>query len=313
MELDTRRLYLAAGYSSLFTYCTRALHLSEHAAYNRIETARVARRFPIVLNLIEEGAVTLTSIRLLGPHLTRENHTKVLEQARHCSKRDIELLVAGLHPQPDVPSVVRKLPTAVVPAIPPTSGTEAKTEAPLIAARVDTAVAVAPVWAQRPPRPAEMTPLAPERYKIQFTVGRETYDKLRRAQDLLRHSVPTGDPAVIVGRALTLLVEELERQKAAATDRPRAARRQNAGSRHIPADLKRAVWERDGGRCAFVGVEGRCAETGFLEYHHVVPFAVGGETSVGNVELRCRSHNAYEAERYFGSRKIPTLREERSP
>ena len=49
MELDARRLYLGEGYSSLFTYCTQALHLAEGAAYNRIETARAARRFPMVL------------------------------------------------------------------------------------------------------------------------------------------------------------------------------------------------------------------------------------------------------------------------
>jgi hypothetical protein len=46
MELDTRRLYLGEGCSSLFTYCTQVLHLSEHAAYNRIETARAARFSP---------------------------------------------------------------------------------------------------------------------------------------------------------------------------------------------------------------------------------------------------------------------------
>ena len=65
--------------------------------------------------------------------------------------------------------------------------------------------------------------------------------------------------------------------------------------RHVPAAVKRVVWARDAGRCAFVGVDGRCAETGFLEYHHVVPFAAGGPTSVTNLELRCRAHNEYEA------------------
>ena len=107
MELDARRLYLGEGFSSLFTYCTQALHLSEHAAYNRIETARAARRFPMILELVAEGAVTLTTVRLLAPHLTPENHRDVLAQARHKSKRDIEWLVANLRPQPDVPAAIR--------------------------------------------------------------------------------------------------------------------------------------------------------------------------------------------------------------
>jgi hypothetical protein len=65
--------------------------------------------------------------------------------------------------------------------------------------------------------------------------------------------------------------------------------------------VKRAVWQRDGGRCAFVGALGRCSETGFLEYHHVVPFAAGGEATTRNISLRCRAHNAHEAKMYFGS------------
>jgi hypothetical protein len=42
-----------------------------------------------------------------------------------------------------------------------------------------------------------------------------------------------------------------------------------------------------------------CGETGFLEYHHVVPFADGGPATSENIQLRCRAHNAYEAEQWF--------------
>jgi hypothetical protein len=93
--------YLGEGCSSLFTYCTQVLHLSEHAAYNRIETARAARRFPMILELVESAAVTLTTVRLLAPNLTEANHRDVLERARHKTKRDVELIVATLNPQPD--------------------------------------------------------------------------------------------------------------------------------------------------------------------------------------------------------------------
>jgi hypothetical protein len=292
MELDARRLYLEEGCSSLFTYCTHVLHLSEHAAYNRIETARASRRFPMILELLENGDVTLTAVRLLAPQLTPDNHRDVLKRARHKSKREIELLVATLHPKPDVPSVIRKLPDP--------RPSPAMQERMAIPRETPT------------PRPAEMTPLTPERYKIQVTVSRETYLKLRHAQDLLRHSVPDGDPAVILERALTLLVAQLERAKTGATERPRTAGRPNTASRHIPAAIKRKVWQRDAGRCAFKGPEGRCRETSFLEYHHVVPFAAGGQTTDRNIELRCRAHNLYEAERYFGPAQLPIMREERA-
>ena len=150
-------------------------------------------------------------------------------------------------------------------------------------------------------RPPVVRPLSPERYKVQFTVSKETHDKLRRAQDLMRHTIPNGDPSAIFDRALTLLLSELERTKLAAAKRPRNTAAASTVSRHIPAAVKRDVWARDGGQCAFVGNNGRCTETGFLEFHHITPYANGGETSVENLELRCRPHNAYEAEKYFGA------------
>jgi hypothetical protein len=144
--------------------------------------------------------------------------------------------------------------------------------------------------------------LAPERFKVQVTISREAHDKLRRAQDLLRHAIPDGDPAAIFERALTLLVEDLERKRMAAAKCPRAAgpATPTPGSRHVPAAVKREVWARDAWRCAFVGAAGRCTERGFLELHHVIPFADGGATDVANLQLRCRAHNAHEAEAWFG-------------
>lgn len=153
----------------------------------------------------------------------------------------------------------------------------------------------------RPSKPAVVAPLEPERYKLQVTLSADMYQTLRRAQNLLRHSVPNGDLAAIVDRALKLLVRELERTKCGETDRPRIARLLQTRSRHIPAAVRRLVWKRDGGQCAFIGTEGRCMERGFLEFHHVVPYADGGESVVENLELRCRAHNAYEFDRWSGT------------
>lgn len=74
-EVDARRLYISAGYSSLFSYCVQSLGLSEDAAYYRIEAARAARKFPVILQCLAEGRLTLTAVRLLAPHLTEDNHS----------------------------------------------------------------------------------------------------------------------------------------------------------------------------------------------------------------------------------------------
>jgi hypothetical protein len=290
MELDARRLYLGEGCSSLFTYCTQVLHLAEGAAYNRIEAARAAQRFPLIVDALADGSLTLTAVRLLAPHLTPENHRGVLTTAQYKRKADIERLVASLHPKPAVPVVIRKLPE------PRRAATDAALSAPV----VPVVPAVTQAAAAPAPRPT-LTPLAPERYKVQLTISRDTHDKLRRVQALARHTIPTGDPAEIFDRALTLLLEDLERRRCAATSSPRAAQAATEGSRHIPAVVRREVWRRDGGRCAFMGRNGRCGERGFLEFHHVQPYAAGGPATSANIQLRCRAHNAYEASLFFGN------------
>ena len=118
----------------------------------------------------------------------------------------------------------------------------------------------------------------------------------------MRHNLPNGDPAVILDRALTVLLAHLERAKLAATNQPRKGRELMLGSRYVPAAVRRAVWARDGGQCAFVTTSGRrCQERGFLEFHHSAPYAAGGEATVATIELRCRAHNLYEAELDFGT------------
>ena len=316
-EMDERRLYLGEGCASLFVYCTRVLHLSEHAAYGRIEAARAARRFPIVLERLERGELTLTSLCLVRPHLTEANCNELLDAARHATKRDVERLIATIAPRPDAPTVIRRLPAhrpmnhsaatpellerAVHAAAPPATDHAANHAGGANAVAVS---APSPV-AARPARLAAVTkPLSAERYKVQFTVSRDTHHKLRRAQDLLRHSIPDGDPAAVFDRALTLLLEHLERTKLARAKAPRQTRPVASGGRHIPASVRRAVWARDAGRCAYEGTEGRCRESGFLEFHHVVPFARGGTATVENIELRCRAHNRHEAVEEFGDRAL---------
>jgi 5-methylcytosine-specific restriction endonuclease McrA len=316
-ELDTRRLYLGEGCSSLFTYCTRVLHLSEHAAYGRIEAARAARRFPVVLDRLADGSLTLTAVGLLAPHLTAENHTSLLDAARHRTKREIEQLVAAIRPRPSVPATVRKLPVASA-ARPDSSagaaalpGVAASAVNPVIVARAESwpIDSPPPPPAPSPARRPVLQPLAPACYKVQFTLDESGVALLRRAQALMRHRLPNGNVALVFAEALQHLVEHLEKSKLAA-GRPRAtSRSSHPRSRRIPAAVRRAVWARDEGRCAFVGTLGRCSETGVLEFHHVRPYADGGLAVVENIELRCRAHNQYEAEQWFGAENPWTARE----
>jgi 5-methylcytosine-specific restriction endonuclease McrA len=148
---------------------------------------------------------------------------------------------------------------------------------------------------------AKLTPLAPDAYAVQVTVRAGTHDKLRYAQALLGHAVPSGDLAEVLDRALDALIERLERAKFGVGSRSRRGR--SSDPRHIPAAVRRAVLERDGGCCTFTGPTGhRCGERTRLEYDHVRPVARGGEASVENLRLRCDAHNQHEADRVYGER-----------
>jgi hypothetical protein len=168
----------------------------------------------------------------------------------------------------------------------------------------------------RPPLVAAKRPIientAPDRYRVQFTIGKAGHDDLRRLQELLRREIPSGDPAAIVERALALLLAKIEKDKLGATSKPRPIRPGTDSlirtpiilSRDIPNDVRRAVVRRDGGRCAYIAPNGvRCTERTFLEFHHVHPYALGGPPTVDKISLRCRRHNQYEAELVFGPRR----------
>lgn len=310
-EVDTRKLYLGQGYPSLFAWCTEVLHLSEPSAYGRITAARAARRYPVILTCLADGSVTLTTVSLLAAHLTDDNHEALLGAARRRSKRDVERLVAGLDPQPDVAASVRRLPVAAghQHGTPDLVESDAASTNETRAAPAHLMAHAGAIERSGPSlrselRAAVVVPLSATRYLLKVTLSQEAHAKLGRIQDLLRHTVPTGDPAAIVDRALTVLLDQLEKTRHAATLRPRPRRSARSNStttsRHVPAPVKRAVWTRDEGRCAFVGEDGRCRATGCLEFHHVVPFALGGPTSIENLQLRCRAHNGYEAEQALG-------------
>jgi hypothetical protein len=187
--------------------------------------------------------------------------------------------------------------------------------------------------------------LAPERYKVQFTATEEYVRLIDEAKALLSHAAPRATLDEIHLRALRAFVTQLRRHKYATAEKStglakpavtvepppaemdtetpdigprRAPDRTNTHharqrGRHIPAAVKRAVFARDGQQCTYVDRAGRrCTETHWLEFHHLRPFARGGEHTPANLALRCAAHNALAAEDDFGRERIEVARGRRS-
>ncbi len=287
LELDERELHLGLGHPSLFAYCTEGLHLSESAAYHRIAAARAARSFPRIVDLIRSGDLHLSGVRLLAPHLTRENELELLSQSRHKSKRAIERMLADPAPKPDVPAQVRRLPERPGPVLPPPRPAAPPSTVPGASSRTV----------------ASPTPLGRERFAITFTASSATHEKLEEARSLLRHQIPRGDLDRIFDRALDALLRDVRRTKFAEVASPHSKQdSQSSASRHIPAAIKRAVAQRDGGVCTFVASDGRrCDSRDALEFHHGTPFARAPRHRAEEITLRCRAHNRHAAILDFGA------------
>src|SRR5580765_3497909 len=113
-EFDMRRLYLPAGYPSMFRYCIGRLHMSDDSALKRIRVARVGRQFRVIFPALAEGRINQSAVLLLKPYLTSANVEELLAAAAHRTNAEIALLLAERFPRPDVPTVVE--------AIAPTGG-----------------------------------------------------------------------------------------------------------------------------------------------------------------------------------------------
>ncbi|HKU41852.1 MAG TPA: HNH endonuclease signature motif containing protein [Polyangiales bacterium] len=314
-EVDARQLYRQHAYSSMFEYCVQALHLSESEAYLRIGAARLGRRYPRVLQMFASGELHLSALKLLAPVLDDTNSDELLSAARFKSKRDVELLLAQRRERPDVPSVIRRLPRAAAVAQAVSSNT---LQTDLLTTASDVPQQQREPAAE-PPRPAHVTapsehtafpqrstvsPLGADRYKVQFTASKQLHDKLRQAQDIMRHEIATGAVEQVLERALDLLIGDRMKRRFGQTSKPRRARSNAApkpGGRHIPNAVKREVIERDGSRCTFVGTDGkRCEQRGWLQLHHEDPYARGGTATSDNIHVMCAPHNRLLAERDFG-------------
>lgn len=304
-EVDARRLYLDEGCSSMFAYCVRVLHFAEAVAYKRIQAARAARSHPALLEAVRRGELHVTGVGLLAPHLSAENLLELLRAATHRSADEIRRLLADRSPRPDVSGSVRRIPDPARVAVP-----AARTPAPA-------AAHTPPVSAPTSPRP-RAEPLGGERYVVRFTAGPELHAQLRELQGLMRHQIPDGAIAEILGRAVALLLEQVRKRKLGDCPAPRpadpAARPGNERpSRHVPAAIRRAVASRDGGRCTYVSASGRrCDARAFLEFHHSEAWARTREHPIEGITLRCRAHNQHAARQDFGERHMARFQKSRA-
>jgi hypothetical protein len=319
LEFARRDLQAQSPHATLFAYCVRELKLSESDAYRRVRSMEAARRFPLILEMLQSGELHLSAVAVLSAHLTPANHRKLLASAAGKSKRELEAFIATL-PSFSGPAAARdkivllpQQPEAAKSAFLAGPGA-GKERAAAAASGTQPEADSTQARSQAAPRAAARAgaqPQAAPAARISFTADRELLEELDRARELLAHRYPGGELGPLLKAALKALLEkvDLERQRAG-----RQARKARSASRRIPKWIRKVVRRRDGGRCAFSASDGRrCVERSWLEYDHIVPFALGGRSDdPDNVRLLCRAHNQQTARAIFGDRR-PAASQPRPP
>ena len=256
---DNRRAFLELGYSSLFDYCKRKLKYSDGAAHRRISAARLLRSNPKIKQDLLSGAVSLCTLSLASTDIRAG--TLKLEEITNKSKREVETMVALNNPIGLPKEEIKPFAVKAQNALPSTFTT-------------DNTKSLSPVVLS----PATVSPVKlEERYEIKFSLNKENYENLKKAQAMLSTSS--------VEDLFNILVNKFINPKT------RNSSGSKSDSRYIAKSVKRAVYLRDKGECTFTHNGVKCCSKHYLEFDHIIPYSAGGSKTSENIRLLCSNHN----------------------
>jgi 5-methylcytosine-specific restriction endonuclease McrA len=278
-EVERRLLYCELGYSSLWSFGVEYLGLSEGACQRRISTMRLAAEIPEVKLSIEEGRLSLSNATQLQSHFQNEKkkgNASTIEQ-----KKELIHKMEGLSKAECERELLKLSPEAL-------------------------------------PKDRER-PLTDTHTELRFVVDQAVMEDMEKLKGLMAQQFEQITLSELFSYLLKQELKQQEKKKVGSerqTEKseqiiPMTADTSQAelpppvavakSSRYIPTAIRRRVWKRAGGRCEFVSAEGkRCASQYRLEFHHKIPFALGGEHSETNVFCVCRSHNVAAAVTDYG-------------
>ena len=342
IEVENRKIYRSLGYSSMFVYCTEGLGYSESAVNRRICAARAMRRCPQVYRYIRDGRVNLSNLAIAWKYVT----PALLEEIAGKSQKQVFAIVARFEPKIKYRDTTR----LVVVKQPVDAGREyqsagassncsggptlgaqdlqrpklgeihlrcggkkSATDTPIVGSGLSMNVEIS-----TPPQTETV-----KMHQVSCLLDDAVMQDLDRCKELLSGKYPEGVDFNTLLKELAAEwlnkndpVERDKRRKSSKKTTIPKRNKPNETSRYIGPAVRDAVYKRDGGRCTFVGTNGkRCNSKWDLEIHHdEVPFAWGGNHTINNLKLLCAAHNKLEAERVYGvkyTKKYDVMRETR--
>jgi hypothetical protein len=319
-EIDRRRLYAESGHASLWDFCTKELGYSEGSASRRISSMRLLRDLPDLKEDLLAGKQNLSSLaqaqkffRIEEKHrevkLSLGEKQEVLEKLEGKSTRECEKELLKLS----------SAPIEIMKSEKQRSLDDKHTELRLVL-NSDLLEKLNRIQALRSHSDPSMSYA-----ELLGFMADEVLKRLDPMEKEKRRTKPKKEPQSV---SPVFTAEEVFRsmasrkvssppapevQKTTDSQKGSFATQSNSfgpalkmGRRApIPARIKRLIWLRDQGKCAYTNPEtGKiCESRYFLEIDHVHPVALGGGNDPENLRLRCRAHNQRSAVRIFGARE----------
>ena len=313
-EFDARRAWAEAGYRSLWDYLLRVVHLREGAAFRRIAAMRVVRRLPVVAEAVRDGRLCLSTVAVLEQLLTEQNVGELVARAAFLTKAEVQRLAVTLQPRTAPKDGLRLLPSRKAEPRETRPVEEQSTPSASVAAAPP---APAVLQLAPPSSRATLEPVTADTYSLRVTVDAALQKDIEELKALLSHKIPKGDVTAVVREAIQCALEKHRKRKGASEPTrkrkspvaAKPAKKTGCGRQPISAAVRREVWKRDEGRCTWRGPDGqRCGNTWQVELDHIRPAALGGPSTVENLRILCRAHNALSAEHAFGREHMEACR-----
>ncbi len=288
-EIQTRRLYAEKGYGSLFEYAVKELQYSEAAAGRRITAMKLLVEVPEIEPALEKGDVNLSTLSTIQGFFQRKEEPVSKQEKKELvfalqgkSKRECEKELSALDPQAALPQEKERV-------VSPTQteirfvADDALMEKLQSIRELDGHVQLNPSYLELFHRMADITlkkldPLATKK-TVRNEAPKNAQAKDKESDHFSTKPTSKSKPADSTPPAEPLFTFNTHKNP-----------------RYIPAAMKREVWARDNGQCTYQTPDGRrCSSRFALEIDHVQPLALGGLTTISNLRLLCRTHNAHQA------------------
>ncbi len=310
-EVARRRLHLKSGFESLHQYCVKELKYSDGCAARRIKAMKLVESAPEVAKAIGTGALNLTSASQLQrvfeykskkrEPFSRQEKLELINKVQNQSTRQVERIMAEVAPEA----------VATTEKVKPVGNGLTKLE-----------IFVDDELLKKLERLKSLTSHKNKSFKN--LIGSLVEQELKRIdpeQKKLRHRHSTRQSPP--PQASTLQEPPLRNPSSPSLSSPNSALQKPSpqpsasalavsrvsgqeSSRYISKSVRLQVWMRDQGRCTFIDTisKRKCESNHRLQYEHIRPFAMGGDSSAINLRLLCQAHNNLMAIHQFGEEKM---------